>query len=189
MLEVFFCTMDMPNDEMREQMSNLCLRRWYREDVRVNVISPNTIGCRSDKFQLERRKFADLNALNPVYVLADDDCLITKDFDPAAITDAAKFYFNHHGFITISLMPSNANIVPWTPEGYSPFTDSAVMEHVSVGGVRFCRKGAIAEWPAQHGSGYDSTHGAVARNLGFRVGYFHNYRMNHIGEGYSTVWR
>lgn len=91
-------------------------------------------------------------------------------------------------FAIISLTPSNATINPWTPEGYTPTLADDIMEHFSVGGIRLCRKGVVRDWPMQDGRGYDALHARAIRKAGYRVGLAREFKYNHLGEGYSTVW-
>lgn len=66
-----------------------------------------------------------------------------------------------------------------------------VMEHISVGGIRFCRKGLIEKWPPRDAEcmGYDLIHSDALRDVGYRVGYLQHVRMEHLGEGKTELWR
>jgi len=168
-------------------MNALCKQRWQEEyeHIRFEVISPLSIECAPEEFQRKRRMYAEAHADSSIYVLTDDDCLLGPESPLKTMTGLMKSY---SGFDMLSLMPSNANIVPWTPEGYTAFLDDNVMEHYSVGGIRFCRKGAVKYWPEQTQKGYDWDHCHAIREDGGLVGYARKVTMNHCGEGFSTVW-
>jgi hypothetical protein len=184
LISVFFCTMDTkPNDRML--MSALCQERWNQESVRFHRITPGAVECRPIEFQRMRRIYAEQHADSSVYVVADDDCLLGKESPIAPMLALMEKYPE---FGMLSLLPANAAINEWTPEFYVPESDANVMEHVSVGGIRFCRKGVVKNWPAADGPGYDFLHSEAIRKAGFRAGYARSYKMNHIGEGFSTVW-
>jgi len=145
-------------------------------------------------FQRERRIIADQEAKSDIYICADDDCL--PESEPF-IQKALAIMGRHPDYGILSLWPSNEHIHPWTPpDEEKPLLvsgvahhDTEVMEHVSVGGIRFCRKGVMGEWPALEGRGYDGTHCMALRKAGYRAGYFLDILMTHVGKSYSTVWR
>jgi hypothetical protein len=188
MIELFFCTVEeVGKHTVRSRMADLSLERWKKEtSVRIEILTPSRLKCTALEFQSRRRIWADSVADGPFYIVADDDCLLGG---PSTVDDAIGTMIRYPEFRILSLLPQNATINPWTPEGYVPFVDDDVMEHVSVGQVRFCRKGILKEWPWQSGMGYDTAQCAAIRREGKRVGYFRNIKANHLGEGYSTVWR
>lgn len=165
-------------------MTALCQKRWRRENVKIVHLTPDSLDCSPREFQRARRIVAEDLASGP-YVLADSDCLLLK----SPVEPLLDLMARYPEFSIVSLMPSNATINPWTPENYIPVLTEELMEHVSVGGIRFCRKGALKDWPQAYGKGYDAIHCEVLRKAGFRVGYARNVTMNHLGEGFSTVWR
>lgn len=175
---------------MRSVMASCCITRWLVHPDWEQIVLRQVEGAKStahyrEKFQSWRRINADEKSSGAVYVVADDDCLPQSEpFVELALGILAA----HPDFGILSLWPMNCRINRWTPEGYTAFEDDEVMEHHSVGGIRFCRKGLIAEWPEQTGRGYDAEHCGALRAAGYRVGYFKNLTMNHVGEGYSTVW-
>lgn len=179
-LEVFFCTC--PQTDRRRDIASTCRAIWEVMDVELTVLTPQRIGCSDFEFQKKRRMVADLWATNDIYVLTDDDCI------PYDIEKAVHALRNHPEFGIISLWPQNATINRWTPEGYEVYEDLEVTEHYSVGGIRVCSKGSMDRgWPEQTRSGYDEEHSCVLRTCGKRVGYSQHARMEHLGEGESTL--
>lgn len=185
MIDVFYCFIE-ESDLLRQGMTHVCLGRWdLVEGARIIGVSESKMQCSPRAFQRMRRIFADERAKSDVYIVADDDCLLPPDFN----LDECVRIFKESGFSTLSLMPSNATIQPWTPENYTPVDTPDVMEHFSAGQVRFCRKGHMETWPPMEGGpGYDGIHGAQIRKQGGRVGYFKNHKALHLGEGFSTIW-
>lgn len=184
-IDVFFCTVADPKS-LRGHMTRLCWRRWKMEQQgHLYWLAEKEGDPRS--FQRQRRIIADERATTPIYVCADDDCLPGYE---EFVERAVEIMERHPQFGILSMWPVNCQINRWTPEGYGPFEDEDVMEHVSVGGIRFCRQ-AVVDWPdsAPAERGYDRQHADVLRAAGYRVGYFKHIQMNHIGEGYSMVWR
>lgn len=189
MIDVFFCSV--PEPGLRGLMSTLCRARWYMEpDTNIHYLTPFGLKVANEEFQRFRRAWADQQAKSDVYVVTDDDCLL-----PAApsLAAAASILRGHPEFALLSYCPVNADIFPWTPEGYQPFENNAVMEHVSTGGIRVCRKGAVTEWPEMLPGlrSYDAQHAEAVRKAGLRVGYMRDLKMNHLGcgRGYSQVAR
>lgn len=175
-------------------MAALCATRWNQEMeagrlASFHFLTPEYLKCGKLAFQRERRVYAEKNATTDFYILADDDCLILQPM-PKSLTIDVRVGVQ-------SMMPSNANINEWSEavHGIPNF-----MDHESCGGVRIIRKGAISEGAPEEAdnsfpppipgyAGYDLVHSNVMRAAGYRVGYFKNLKMNHLGEGFSTVWR
>lgn len=182
MVEVYFCYV--PTNGTRSLMMQLCQENWrLRSGFEIKLLFPEN--AKVVDFQLERRKIADSDAKGSIYVVADDDCL------PQAqpfVAEAIEIMERHPNFGMLSLWPDNEKINRWTPEDYAPYEDEDIMEHVSVGGIRFCRKGIIKQWPSQSQNGYDGQHGEAMRLAGYRVGYLKHLTMTHLGKGRSTVW-
>lgn len=199
MIDVFFCTA--AQDHMRLGMAITCLERWKLEpEVRLILVRPAqdvfqyqpwatlpyiSTGDIKD-FQVSRRMVPEQLPIQDFYVLADDDCLPPPE---PFILKALTVMRHHREFAMCSLWPSNAIICRWGPEGYTPYRDDSVEEHVSIGGIRFCVPGIIKDWPENNGSGYDMAHCQAIRDAGYRVGFFRSIRHIHLGEGYSTVWK
>lgn len=186
-VEVFFCSVDDSGGEtLRGAMAHLCLTRWLEvEGVDVIPLSDGILGCSAIGFQRIRRIYADEHSCGDVYIVADDDCLLPANFS----LDECVRIFKASRFATLSMMPSNATINEWTPQGYVTENTPDVMEHVSAGNIRFCRKGHLANWPLMgDGPGYDAIHADAIRKQGGRVGYFRSMRSLHLGEGMSSIW-
>ena len=182
MTEVFFCSA--PKTADRSAIASGVRHRWKElDDIKLIELTPRILGCDDFSFQKQRRVAADMMAKNSVYILADDDCLPLTDFE-----SGINAILEHPQFAIVSAFPSNCTIQRWTPEGYDVYEDLAVMEHHSVGGLRIIRRGAMREWPEQTGPGYDREHCQALRDAGYRVGYSVFFRMEHLGEGKTTVW-
>lgn len=144
------------------------------------------------QFQRDRRLEAEQNASTDLYIVADDDCVPDRWSTIVECLELAQNASAASQFPVLSLWPSNSTLHPWTPEGYEVYRDKDFEEHVSVGGIRICRKGVVTEpWPPMNDGvrGYDSIQAGHIRNLGYRVGYYKNFLMNHWGRNYSTTWR
>ena len=178
---VYFCALD-TQDRIRKQMCMLCWERWRLEGPVIHL-SPAVLHIPPTEFQVIRRRWAEEHTASPFYILADDDCLpVTPNFLHLGV----EVLKAHPDFAILSMHPQT--IRQWNPPHYVTRVDADVQEHVSVGGIRFCRTGCMKAWPAQDGPGYDRTQCEALRAGGWRVGYFNNLMMNHLGEGYSTVW-
>lgn len=187
-IDVFFCFASTPKGGLlRHDMMMLCRNRWLLEDeklIRFHTITPQILECNAFEFQSKRRIYADEHAKSDVYVLADDDVLLPSQSPVKGMIELMKRYPQ---FVILSLYPSNANIMPWTPEGYEPIRNNEVMEHVSVGHVRFHRKDVVKNWPAQTRAGYDTEECEQIRKEGGRVGYALQFKAVHLGEGVSSL--
>jgi len=212
--EVFFCTA--PTTDERQRIADRCFEYWSgNPDADVVVVTPETVGCSLGQFQRERRIYADSRARHHEYICTDDDMLPTAD---DCLVKGIAALRTHTDFGILSAWPANCTINRWEPGEesmrclvclgvaksrgcgncggagwfsftYQPFEDLSVMEHVSVGGLRFCRKGLLEEWPDYSGQGgYDGVHSLALRKAGYRVGYLQHARAVHLGEGKSTVW-
>lgn len=187
MIDVFLCTIT-GSDFLREAMADLCLRRWMQiSGVNLIEINEDILECSPLEFQRQRRIFADEHAKSSIYVVADADYLLPSDFD---IQACVNVMLKHESFAILSVMPSNCLINPWTPEVYVVDETAEVMEHHSVGGVRFCRKHVVTNWiPMQPGfPGYDAIQCEQIRQENRRSGFFKNHSALHLGEGFSSVW-
>ena len=162
------------------------------DDCHVTVLKPSD--DQRTNFQVVRRLDADRSAQSDVYVCSDDDCF--PEHEPF-VKKAREIMEEYPQFGIISLWPNNSTLNRWTPEPEEAarvcvdgnvFEDDKVMEHVSVGGIRFCRQGILKEWPELVGKTYDSQHCQALRDAGYRSGYFKDIKFNHLGRGYSTVW-
>lgn len=187
MTDVFFCSLE-DSDDLRIGFAEACEARWSRVDgATVYQLSDRLADCSPVGFQRMRRIIADEYAKGDIYIVADDDVLLPVDFD---LDECLRIFKAHPNFATLSLMPSNCTISEWTPEGYITENTPDVMEHVSAGHIRFCRKGHMKSWPMMRPNypGYDIVHAEAIREAGMRVGYFRNHKALHLGEGWSQVW-
>jgi hypothetical protein len=195
MIDVFFCSC--ARNGLRSKIASACysilqeqlgLRPWLLRTPHAalrNSQHRHTIECEDSDFQVLRRSTAAALATTDLYLIMDDDCVaVEKNW----LENGAELLLDYPEFAALSLRPINCNIVAWTPEGYTPFVDEEVMEHVSVGGMTFMRKGVIHEWPAANGRGYDRILADYIRSQGKRVGHLRQITQMHIGEGFSTVW-
>jgi len=186
MIPVYFCSVT-TSDDLRSYMAILCEARWNQiEGIELFPIDEQYLGCSPLGFQRIRRMYADQHSENGVYIVADDDALLPADFD---LTECTRIFLESE-FSTLSLLPSNATINPWTPEKYIVEDTPDVMEHYSAGQVRFCLKGHLKAWPPMEtgNPGYDAIHGAAIRSEGGRAGYFKNHKALHLGEKFSQIW-
>ncbi len=185
-IDVFFCTAS--TDPIRVAMAATCAERWMAEPgIRMAGLSPVRLGVSLRDFQRSRRMAAHQLAESEIYVLADDDSLLP---DYAVVEGMVNLMERYPNFGMLSTLPSNASIQEWTPENYQTASTWEVMEHVSVGQIRFCRKSVIIDpWPPMTASpGYDTQHGEAIRRAGYRVGYSRSFTHLHLGEGKSTIW-
>lgn len=183
-LEVFFCTC--PQTAEREQAAVQALDWLDHHSSAITIVTPDRVGCSLKNFNRQRRVWAEEKAKGKFYVLTDDD-LIPDRAD--ALAAGCEALLSHPDFAILSAWPSNANIGRWTPFGYDVYEDLDVTEHVSVGGLRFVRRGAMPYWPTTQCVGYDRVQADALRNMKWRVGYCQHVRALHLGEGKSELWR
>lgn len=184
MIPVYFCSVP-TQSAVRGLLTEACESRWYEHGVNVRTLTPRRQKCQPREFQRERRRFADWATADEFYVVADDDCLVPAE---PFIEMAVDILERHPEFAVLSLFPKPHKINPWQKSGCD---DLEVMEHVDVGGVRFCRKGCLKEWPPMPEDGppaYDRIHAEALRAAGWRCGYYKELSMLHLGSGVSTVW-
>lgn len=183
-VDVFFCSA-LNGDGLRNKMRHLCQARWNSmgDMINLSLLAPAVL----TDFQRRRRIVADHTANSEVYIVADDDCFLPARFNLFKCLELMQM---NPSFSMISLMPQNAFIAEWTPTNYQTIGNYDIMEHVSVGGIRFCRKGHLIDWPPMDPKtpGYDLIHADAIRKTGKRVGYYRHFSQIHLGEGFSTVW-
>lgn len=185
-IDVFLC--HVPVNAERIAMYSRVRAYWLQQPVRLTTLTPDKLGCSARDFQRLRRAYADRKSTSSIYLLSDDDCL---PISPSEWRKGLDALIHNRDFGILSALPTNAKINSWKPERYTPVYSSSVMEHHSVGGLRFCRARLLGKWPALTGSGYDSEHCAALRSLTppWRVGYATDCRIEHLGEGKSIVWK
>ncbi len=181
-------------ERVRAQQYSICLERWLWEPG-ASVKQLYQYEHDAAQFQRERRMFAEKMACGNLYVLADEDCLLETAHP--CLDRAADIMTRHPDFAILSWMPINCDIIPWAPAteenrllvGGTHVIDDEVAEHVSVGGIRLCRKGAMTDWPPMDAGSkaYDGIHCARLRELGWRSGYFRTLRQLHIGRHFSMI--
>jgi hypothetical protein len=190
MIDVFLNTITKADDNtVRRAMYKLCLTRWGQEPGIFLRYSP-CLGVDKVAFQRQRRVDADRLSESDIYVVADDDCLPMR---PEPFVEAAvKIMRRHEDFAVISVAPTGHDFERWTPEAsyWKVRHTEDVGEEVSVGQIRFCRKGAMKEWPPMLPGvpGYDMIHADTLRKYGFRSGFFKKIFCHHIGRFYSHLW-
>lgn len=188
MSEIFFCTA--PKSDERRSIAGRMFDIWDTQQF-CYELTPKLLRCTDSEFQKQRRMFADKMADGEIYLLVDDDCepiLNSHEILKHWISCGERIMRENHEFAILSAWPANANIERWAPHDYSAKDGEEVTEHVSVGGLRFVRKGCMKDWPEQIGPGYDREHCEALRASGYRVGYFKHLKMIHHGEGKSEVW-
>lgn len=204
MIDVFISTC--ATDPIRRRLFQATIERWKcdplanmkfiltKETVVLNPLMFSKLKSQTefilDKsvMQRERRILADREAKSDIYIVTDDDCIpLGLDF----IERGVRVMEAHpqHGVLAALNIRSDTlfknGIAPYCGE----FIDDDVWDCHAVGGIRFCRKGAIKEWPASVSEGsYDMQHHEGLVNAGFRAGYMRNVLFNHLGEGLSTHW-
>ena len=198
-IDVFFCQggegLDPPDwlVELREKMADLCLTRWYSEPgVSVRVITPDLmeLAGHTTPFQLSRRKYAEESTCSDIYVVADDDCLLGSD---PIVGMAVEIMESNPlvGILALSERTGPPMVRANVPLSDLYQTDDLIESH-AVGGVRFCRKGVVTDWPPHDPNNpyqYDSIHGPAVKKAGYISAYAKALQMNHIGAGYSITWR
>lgn len=183
-VDVFFCTA--PQSHERSGMASDTLATWLdTPHVRLHVLTPLKLGCSLVQFNRYRRIWADSESPSSVYILTDDDASpLGTDFIQRGLAVMAT----HPQFAILSAWPVNCKINPW--EKATVPDDGEVLEHVSVGVLRFCRKGALEDWPAANGGpGYDMQQSEALRRAGWHVGLMRRVKAEHLGEGKSELWR
>ncbi len=187
MIPVYLCHVP-STGPLRAAFLLACRVRWEQEDgARVQVVTPQGIGCEDEEFQRQRRIYADEATQGDFYVVADDDCLPHPE---PFLDEAIRILARYPQYGILSLGQDYEEYRPWRPDwpDYEEHSDAFVMEHVSTGQIRVCRKGAVKDWPPLAGKTYDMAHCEALRKNGLRCGYYRGIKMTHLGRGYSTVW-
>lgn len=184
-VDLFFCSC--PLSSTRKEIADTTMTRWKALPFpsTFHLVTPEFIDCKREDFNLMRRVYADLAARTPIYILTDDDIL---PVDMNSIPEAVAILEGNPEFCQLSYRPVEATFQRWTPEQYRPIYDVDVEEHVSVGGLRVCRKGVLQRWPKMTGPGYDREYADACRAIGWRVGYYQKLFATHLGEHKSDLW-
>lgn len=188
---MFFCSA--PKSLLRKHIAEACVHSWGRfpeiHIERVKFYESQFVA--GSPYQRQRRIDADSMACtrfreSEFYILTDDDMLLLGH---NSVRDGMKILARHPEFGILSALPRNESISKWRPPDRVAFEDGEVFEHHSVGGIRFCRKGVVGQWPKMGDSpGYDGLHCSVIREAGYRVGYFTNVLAIHCGKDLSETW-
>jgi hypothetical protein len=201
MIDVFFCTGDEGRTDcpdwildVRRRMADLCKRRWEFEggvNVSVHTITPWFCKNRwyTAPFQLARRQYAEDHAKSYIYVVADDDCLLSSDPTVGPVVEIMEK--NPNVGILALKQHNAAPMVRATVPARELYETEDLIESHAVGGIRFCRKGIIKEWPPHSEENpyqYDSIHGPAISRAGYVSAYTKAYSMMHIGSSYSLTW-
>lgn len=158
-------------EELRGHMREVVRVRWVMQrDANVEPI----IGD-AKNFHMRSKWAAEENAHTPIYVIADDDCLILgKDF----IKNGIAIMKGHKDFGMIGAW----NI---TDDPLLAAIGQTLVEK-ECGGVVFVRKGILTEF---QDTGVDHVDGSLSDEMhrkGYKVGVSTMMRFNHLGSGYST---
>ena len=201
MIDVFFCysPYGLPDTpqwvlELRSRMADLCAYRWEVErGVNLRWLTPQITtnhGFEDIPFQQARRMYADENANSDIYVVTDDDCLLTCNPTVYPVLEIME----KHPRLGILALKENRSPTPMVraqkPMHELRDTEDLIESH-AVGGVRFCRKGITPEWPTinpRNPYQYDSQHWPVLVEAGYWSAYAKAYGMIHVGDTYSITW-
>jgi hypothetical protein len=198
-IDVFFCTgsegrLDAPDWllDIRASMADLCETRWsFEEGVNLRILTPSI--CKhygyTAPFQLSRRQYAENETRSDIYVVSDDDCLLTSDPTVGPVVEIMDRNPNV-GILALKMHNKEPMVRATVPAKELYETDDLIESH-AVGGIRFCRKGIIKEWPApseENPYQYDSIHGPAVQAAGYVSAYTKAYSMMHIGSTYSLTW-
>jgi hypothetical protein len=199
MIDVFLCVSgDLGRDVpgwllyLRQRMTDLCKARWeIEEGVNLRCINHLLIANRgyTAPFQLSRRQYAENETRSDIYVVADDDCLLTSDPTVGPVVEIMEKNPNV-GILALKMHNKEPMVRATVPAKELYETDDLIESH-AVGGIRFCRKGIIKEWPPHSEENpyqYDSIHGPAVQAAGYVSAYTKAYSMMHVGSTYSLTW-
>lgn len=153
---------------LRRRMAEVCWERWRMEpDCQLFSIEEDTIKAKA---------MAESVATSPVYVVADNDCLILGE-----------------GFVQkgLGIMEKHPEygLLAATSISDGDFPREGFEEVVSkqAGGVAFVRKGILIEFKACTPDRVDDTICSEMYRKGYKTGYMPGLRFNHLGAGYSIT--
>jgi hypothetical protein len=180
-IDVFLCSCALPEDRIRLGLYAAVRARWELEpDTRLHVVTPEVIGCRRKHFQGLRRLYIESEAVSPVYVMAEDDCMpLGRDF----IKRGVETLNGNKDFSVLSplLLP-----FPPVPMGYQT---PDVFEGITAGGINFTRKGDLKDMSVPVNEVFDESGQAeYVRSIGYRSGWMFHVKQNHLGACLSTIW-
>lgn len=191
--DFFFCSAPQSPERYERACETLAMWRKVVWPVTVLQAEPGN----SFYFQSERRKMAERLATTPIYIVADDDIEPSALRWPGLTLLKCQLYWLEVGlemmekypqFGILSPLLEKTTLFPATVDGSPPFVNTDVQEEHNVGGIRFCRKGIITEWPEQLRRGYDQEHCAAYQQHGYKVGYMKHLWAIHPGKK-SETWK
>ena len=187
MIDIFVSTLC--NNGIRGSLCEAVRQRFIAEKIcDYHIFSPlhgnPSFRIPAERMQRERRIRADELAKSDIYIVADDDCMpIGPDF----IARGVAVMEAHPDFAVLAAR--NCHEKNDEPPYVGRYIDDDVWEAHAVGGIRFCRKGAVKHWPESVSAGsYDCQHHEGIVASGMRAGYMRRVTMNHLGIGLSTHW-
>lgn len=191
MVDVFIATI--AREPIRNCILGAVVSRWKCEsEINLRIFDsqpgrfPHEKGffIEWEKMQRSRRIFADQMAESEIYVLTDDDCMpLGVDFIARGL--AVMQAHPEFGILAAMNVLNKNDAEPYTGK----FIDDDVWECHAVGGIRFCRKGIIKEWPESVDPGsYDMQHHEALVKAGYKAGYMRRVQFNHLGIGLSSHW-
>lgn len=183
--DFYFCSA--PQSPERYERACATLAMWRKNIWPVTVLQAEPGDA--FYFQSERRKMAERLATTPIYILADDDMEPSRQPNIQKWLRLGCYYMEMYtGFGMLSPLLEDTNLFPATVDGSKPFENADVQEEHNVGGIRFCRKGVITEWPEQTRRGYDQEHCAAYQAKVYKVGYMKHLWASHPGK-MSETWK
>ena len=140
---------------------------------RVSVLT-----SKSANFHIEGKRMAEQVARSPIYVVADNDCLILgENFVRLGIEIMGKH--PEYGLLAAtSICDGHFVHVP----SISSWEEVVPMQ---AGGVAFVRKGILKEFNDCQPNQVDDAICSEMVRKGYKTGYMPSLRFNHIGSGYS----
>jgi hypothetical protein len=173
-------------------MADLCKVRWRAEEgVMLRIVTPAMCLAHGydQPFQQARRMLADDRSASDLYVVADDDCLLTSDPTVGPVVEVMEREPTV-GILALRQVKQAPMVRAEVPAKDLYETDDLIESH-AVGGIRFCRKGILDEWPDPTEGNpyqYDSVHGPAVQRAGYISAYTKAYEMIHVGATYSMTW-
>jgi len=141
-----------------------------------------------NKPMLERYFECERLALSPLYILCDDDIILSSE---TTLKQALRLMESHHEISQLGL--------GWKPDMTSERQSSWCLGEISpdiwefdhCGGCVIIRKGTVRDLGLStaypQGIGDDKVMGQTARKLGYKVGVAHKLFFHHLST-ISTVW-